>query len=360
MEFKTPLYETHLKYDAKIVNFGGFLMPIQYQTGIKAEHNNVRTACGLFDISHMGEVLCRGEHALESINNLLTNDFTSLKIGGARYGLMLNDKGGVIDDLIVFRTGEEEYLLIVNAGTQNTDFAWMQAHAGEAEYINQSSQYGAMSLQGPNSEAVIRKLVNEDDIPKGYYTLKTNVDVKGISCIISRTGYTGEIGFELFCPTERTAELWDLIMDAGQSQQILPIGLGARDTLRLEAGMPLYGNDITEEISPLEAGLDFGVKMNKPSFIGKEALEKMGTPSRKRVGLKVTGRGIVREHQDLYRGETPAGQTTSGTYCAWLSQSLAMGYVSTEFSQPGTVLEADVRGRRVEVEVVPLPFYKRK
>ncbi len=360
MEFKTPLYETHLKYDAKIVNFGGFLMPIQYKTGIKAEHNNVRTACGLFDISHMGEILCRGEHALESLNQLLTNDYTSLKPGSARYGLMLNDDGGVIDDLIVFRTGEEEYLIIVNAGTQNTDFAWMKEHAGKAEFINLSSKYGAMALQGPNSEAVLRKLVKEEEIPKGYYTLKTDVDVKGISCIISRTGYTGESGFELYCPTEHTEELWELIMSAGKSEQILPIGLGARDTLRLEAGMPLYGNDITEEITPLEAGLDFAVKMNKPSFIGKEALETMGAPSRKRVGLKVNGRGIVREHQDLYHGKELVGQTTSGTYCAWLAQPLAMGYVSAELAEPGTILEAEVRGRRVEVEIVPLPFYKRK
>ena len=358
MERKTPLYETHLKYGAKMFDFGGFIMPVQYKAGIKAEHMAVRQACGLFDVSHYGEVIISGPKALEAINMLLTNDYTSLKVGSARYGMLCNDKGGIKDDMITFKKKKKKYMITVNSETQITDVEWMKSHSFGAEVTDISAEVGSVSLQGPLAEKVIGKVTDAEGIPAKYYTFKQNSDIKGIKCMISRTGYTGEKGFEIYTSADEIANLWEIIMEAGKEEGILPIGLGAKDTLRLEAGMPLYGNDLNEEINPLEADLGFAVKLNKPDFIGKKAMEEKGAPY-KRVGFTVKGRGIVREDEDLYVGDGKVGFTTSGTYCAYLKQPLAMGYVRKEYTAPGTVLEADVRGRRVEIEVAQLPFYKR-
>ena len=359
MERKTPLYETHLELGAKIINFGGYLMPVQYRPGIKAEHMSVREAAGLFDICHMGQIFCRGPRAMEALNMLLTNDYTSLKVGSARYANMLNEDGGILDDVIVYRLDEEEYMIAVNAGTKEKDFRWMTEHSFGAEIEHAFERMGSLALQGPKSGEILRKLCAEETLPSKNYTIKTDCEIQGIPCMIARTGYTGEFGFEIFLPLEHAVTVWKRILEAGKEEGVMPVGLGARDTLRLEAGMPLYGNDLTEKTTPLEAGLTYGIKMEKSDFIGKKALVERGEPRVRRVGLKVTGRGIVREHQDLYRNGEKVGSTTSGTFAPYLKQAVAMGYVSAEYTAPGTLLEADVRGRRVEVEIVPLPFYKR-
>lgn len=359
MERKTPLYEAHQELGAKIINFGGYLMPVQYKPGIKAEHMAVREAAGLFDICHMGQIFFRGPKALEALNMLLTNDYTSLKTGSARYANMLNEEGGILDDVIVYRLDEEEYMVAVNAGTKEKDYRWMTEHSYGAEIEQVFDSMGSLALQGPKSKEVLLKLTDEEKLPVKYYTIKKDSEIRGIPCMIARTGYTGEFGYEIYASRDRMVELWNLILEAGQEEGALPIGLGARDTLRLEAGMPLYGNDLTEEITPLEAGLTYGIKMEKAEFIGKKALLEKGEPRIRRVGLKVVGRGIVREHQDLYYNEEKVGSTTSGTYAPYLKQSVALAYVNAEHTEPGTVLEADVRGRRVQVEIVPLPFYKR-
>lgn len=360
MEHKTPLFDKYADYGAKIIDFGGFLMPVQFAAGIKKEHMAVRQAAGLFDICHMGEIVCSGPKALDAINMLLTNDYTNLKVGSARYGNMCNEQGGILDDVIVFRLEEEKYLLVVNAGTQESDYKWMKEHTFGADFENVSDKLGALAFQGPKAPEVLRKLTSEENIPQKYYTFKYHSEIHGIPCMISRTGYTGELGYEIYPPADRVGELWDLILKEGKEDGVLPIGLGARDTLRLEASMPLYGNDMDESINPLEAGLTYGIKMNKADFIGKKAIEAKGDPKIRRVGLKVTGRGIVREHQDLYIGDEKVGHTTSGTYCPYLKGAYAMGYVGTDHAEAGTELEADVRGRRVKVEIVPMPFYKRK
>lgn len=356
MDKKTPLYEKHIALGGKMVSFGGWQMPVQYPTGILKEHMAVRTKAGIFDVSHMGEVLFEGKGALNSLNHLLSNDYTNLAVGKVRYGTMLNEKGGVIDDLIVYRLGEEKYMVVVNAATHDGDVKHMKENLlADTDFTDISDQIGLISLQGPDSKEILTPLVEEGELPTGYYSEKENIRIAGVVCLVSRTGYTGEFGYEIFCAAEETGKVWDALMATGK---VVPCGLGARDTLRLEAAMPLYGHEMDETVSPLETGLDFGVKVNKPEFIGREAL-LAHPPVRERIGLKVTGRGIVREEEDLYLGDEKIGVTTSGTYCPFLGGSYAMALVPRGKVSAGDKVLADVRGRKVECEVVPLPFYKR-
>lgn len=360
MEQKTPLYETHVKYKGKIVPFAGYLLPVQYPTGVIAEHMAVRTACGLFDVSHMGEITCIGADAVKNLNHLLTNDFSVMYDGQARYSPMCNEKGGVVDDLIVYKVRDDHYFIVVNAANKDKDFAWMKAHEfGDAVFTDISTDVAQIALQGPKAETVLRKLVAEEDIPRKYYSCFFHKSVGGMDCIISRTGYTGEAGFEFYLASEQAPKLWELLLETGKEEGLIPCGLGARDTLRLEAAMPLYGHEMDDEITPIEAGLGMFVKMNKEEFIGKAALEEKGEPKRVRVGLKVTGRGIVREHAQVYDGDTLIGITTSGTHCPYLKAPAAMALLDTAYKAIGTAVEVDVRGRRVAAEVVKLPFYKK-
>lgn len=361
MELKTPLYDTHVKYGGKIVPFGGYLLPVQYGAGVIAEHMAVRTACGLFDVSHMGEITCIGSDAVKNLNHLLTNDYTTMYDGQAKYSPMCNEEGGVVDDLIVYKVRDDHYFIVVNAANKDKDFAWMKAHEfGDAVFTDISAQVAQIALQGPKAEEILKKLVKEEDIPVKYYSCKFHRTIGGMDCIISRTGYTGEDGFEFYLAAEEAPKMWELLLETGKEYGLIPCGLGARDTLRLEAAMPLYGHEMNDEISPIEAGLGIFVKMGKEEFIGKDALEAKGTPAKKRVGLKVTGRGIIREHADVYVGDTKIGITTSGTHCPYLKAPLAMALLDTEYTTVGTVAEVDVRGRRVAAEVVKLPFYKRE
>jgi len=359
MEQKTALYDRHVACGGKIVSFAGYLLPVQY-SGVIAEHMAVRTKAGLFDVSHMGEVVFEGPDALANISYLLANDFANLAIGRVRYSPMCNISGGVVDDLIVYRTGETCYYVVVNAANRHKDVAWIQQHLfGDVQFTDISDQVAQIALQGPESEAILRKVAEEPCIPKKYYSFVDMGLVAGIICMVSRTGYTGESGFELYCRPEDAATLWDVLMDAGKDNGLIPCGLGARDTLRLEAAMPLYGHEMDEDISPLEAGLDFGVKMNKLDFIGKSGIAKRLPLTRKRVGLKVTGRGIVREECPVYLAEKEIGKTTSGTHCPYLGYPVAMALVSAAHIEPGTQVEVEVRGRKVAAEIVELPFYKK-
>ncbi len=360
MEKKTPLYDTHVKYGGKMVPFAGYLMPVQYGAGVIAEHMAVRTACGLFDVSHMGEILCSGTDALRNLNHLLTNQYDGMYDGQARYSPMCNDEGGVVDDLIVYKVRDDHYFIVVNAANKDKDYAWMREHAfGDAVFTDISDEVAQIALQGPKAPEILRKLVAEDQIPVKYYSCRYHCPVGGMDCIISRTGYTGEDGFELYLASADAAKMWELLLEAGKEEGLICCGLGARDTLRLEAAMPLYGHEMDDAVTPLEAGLGVFVKMGKEEFIGKQALERKGTLTRKRVGLKVTGRGIVREHLDVFAGGTKIGVTTSGTFAPYLKAPIAMALLDTGYTEPGTAVEVDVRGKKVAAEVAALPFYKR-
>lgn len=361
MERKTPLYEAHLKAGGKMVPFAGYVLPVQYGTGVNKEHMAVRTAAGMFDVSHMGEILCEGPDALANLNHLMTNDFTSMVDDQARYSPMCNEQGGTVDDLIVYKISEGKYFIVVNAANKDKDFRWMADHQqGDVTFTDVSDQYAQIAVQGPRAKDVIAKLAKPEDLPTKYYHAKMASEVAGIPCIVSNTGYTGESGVEIYLPAARAEKMWDALLEAGEEFGLIPCGLGARDTLRMEAGMPLYGHEMNDEISPLSAGLGFAVKMKKDEFIGKKPMEDAGDPDVVRVGLAVTGRGIVREHQDVYDTEgNLIGQSTSGTKVPSNDRPIAMARVPKKFAETGTKLIVDVRGRQVETEVVPMPFYKK-
>mgnify|MGYP002799967680 FL=1 len=360
MEKKTPLYQTHLDEGGKMVPFAGYLLPVQYPTGVIAEHMAVRTACGLFDVSHMGEIVFRGEGALATLNHLLTNDFTNMTIGRVRYSVMCLPDGGTVDDLVVCKFGEDCYLVVVNAANREKDYAHMAANLlPDTEIEDISDQVAQLALQGPNAKEILAHLIDPELLPQKYYTAVREVIVAGIPCMISRTGYTGEFGYELYTAADDGPKLWKLLRQVGAEHGLIPCGLGARDTLRLEAAMPLYGHEMNETVTPLEAGLNFAVKLQKPEFIGRDALLAAGEPKRVRVGLKATGRGILREEQTVYLGDTVIGTTTSGTFAPYLKQAIAMALVDADHTAPGPAVEVEVRGRRVAAEIVPLPFYKR-
>lgn len=359
MEKKTPLYDFHVDSGAKMVPFAGYSMPVQY-TDIIEEHLAVRQKAGLFDVSHMGEVMISGPDALRNINYLFTNDFTSMTDGRVRYSPMCNEKGGVVDDLLIYRMGHDRYMVVVNASNREKDFDFMKSHAfGDVKLEDVSDSIAQIALQGPASKEILAKLTNESSIPEKYYTFNEGREVAGVTCLISQTGYTGEHGYELYCAANDALKLWNALLDAGKDAGLIPCGLGARDTLRLEAAMPLYGHEMDDSISPLETGLDFGVKLQKNDFIGKSALLSKGEPKITRVGLKVTGRGIIREHSSVFVGDEIIGNTTSGTFLPFLNGAYAMALIDKVYGTIGTALSVDVRGRRVEAEVVPLPFYKK-
>ena len=359
MELKTPLYDVHVKLGGRIVPFAGYLLPVQYE-GVIAEHMAVREKAGLFDVSHMGEITFKGKGALASLNHLLTNDYTNMPVGKVRYGVMCYEDGGTVDDLLVYKFGEEDYYVVVNASNRHKDFEHMKANLlPDTEIEDISDSIAQVALQGPKAKEIMLKLMKQEDLPQKYYTAKRDVDIAGMNCLISYTGYTGEAGYEIYTANENAEKLWNVIMDAGKEYGLIPCGLGARDTLRLEASMPLYGHEMDETITPLETGLDFGVKMNKEEFIGKKALEEKGEPKICRVGLKIIDKGVLREHQDIYFGEEKIGHTSSGTFSPLLKTSIAMALIDKKYSQPGTVVEVDVRGKRLKAEVVEMPFYSR-
>ncbi|MGI6212544.1 MAG: glycine cleavage system aminomethyltransferase GcvT [Anaerovoracaceae bacterium] len=358
---RTTLYDTHIKYGGKMVPFAGWEMPVQYKAGVVKEHMAVREKCGLFDVSHMGEVFLKGPDSTKNLNWLLTNDYTDLKAGQARYSLMCNEHGGVVDDLIVYKHDDEFFMIVVNAANREKDFKWMCDHKiGNAEFTDVSDDWGQLALQGPKAKEVLKKLVPADMIPAGYYEVNWDAELDGVKCIISTTGYTGEDGVEIYMPAAEAPKFWEDIIQAGQEEGILPCGLGARDTLRLEAGMPLYGHEMTDDITPKEALMSMFVKMDKDDFIGKAAIEAGTPPKRKKVGLEVVGRGIIREEMDVYRNGKKIGVTLSGTKCPYINKAVATALIDADQRELGEEVEVDVRGRMVKAKMVKSQFYKRE
>jgi aminomethyltransferase len=354
----TPLYNLHLALGGKMISFGGFLMPVEYKAGLMAEHMAVRNGCGLFDTSHMGEILCKGPDALKNLNYILTNDFDTLAVGRARYSPMCNQNGGVVDDLIVYRLGQEEYMLVVNAANTQKDFEHLRAlAAGEVVFEDASENWALISLQGPRARALLEKLELSGGLP-GRFAINRDFVIGGIDCMLARTGYTGEDGFEVYTAPGDAAAMWNTLLLAGEEFGALPCGLGARDTLRLEAGLVLYGQELGEDITPLEAGLGRFVKLDKPDFVGKKAL--LTPPGRELVGLRVTGRGIVRNGMDIFKGDEKIGTATSGTHLPYLKAPYALALVKKGSAPLGSEVSADVRGRRVSAEAVGFPFYSAK
>lgn len=360
---RTPLYEQHRALGARLVEFGGWDMPVQY-SGIIEEHQAVRTKAGLFDVSHMGEFKVEGSDALAFLQYLVPNDVSRLAIGQALYTQLCRPDGTTIDDLLIYHLAENHYMLVVNAANIDKDYAWIESHAQKFANVtlsNQSDTTALIALQGPLAASILQPLadVKLDEIK--YYHFAPG-QVAGIRCLISRTGYTGEDGFELYCPSVDVAKLWQTLLEAGKPQGLLPAGLGARDTLRLEAAYCLYGHELDDETNPLEAGLGWTVKLKKGAeFIGQSALQQAKEQGLKKrlVGIELLERGVPRSGYAIYDGEQRIGILTSGSHGPTVQKSIGLGFVDPEHAKAGTRVQIEIRGKRVAAQVVALPFYKR-
>jgi len=362
---KTALNDVHRAMGGRMVEFGGWDMPVQYPAGTMAEHLRTRTHAGLFDVSHMGEIDVRGADAISFVNRLVSNDTAKLIAGQAQYSALTTPEGTVIDDLLVYRMASDHLLLIVNAGTTDKDWDWIKSHYQNEnlELQNVSAEYCQIALQGPDAVSILQKLTNVPLAEIKYYHFRY-APVDSVRSIVSRTGYTGEDGFEVYAAPDKAEQLWKKILDAGDfgsDDGVLPCGLAARNTLRLEAGMCLYGHEIDENTTLLEANLGWITKLNKGDFIGRDALAKQKEQGikRKLVGFEVTDRGIARDGQDVFVDSQRAGNVTSGSPAPFLKKNIGMAYVPVETANVGQGLEIDVRGKLVGAEIVPMPFYKR-
>jgi len=363
---QTPLNAMHRQMGGRMVDFGGWDMPVQYPAGTIAEHLRTRTHAGLFDVSHMGEIDVKGADAIAFVNRLTSNDVTKLVDGQAQYSALTTPQGTIIDDLLVYRLAADHLLLVVNASTTDKDWEWIKSHHSREsiELHNVSADYCQLALQGPDAQSILQKLT---DLPLGeikYYHF-THGSVDGVVGIVSRTGYTGEDGFEVYAPANRAEQLWNKILDAGQTGTptgVLPCGLAARNTLRLEAGMALYGNDIDETTTLLEANLGWICKLDKGEFTGREALarQKQEGVKRKLVGFEVTDRGIARDHQEVLVQGQRVGHVTSGSPAPFLKKNIGLAYVPVDYATVGQKIQIDVRGRLVGAQIVKTPFYKRQ
>jgi len=358
---RTSLFAEHQKLGAKLIDFGGWEMPVQY-VGVIEEHKTVRSKAGLFDVSHMGEIEIKGEDSLPFLQYLLTNDVSHIADNQIQYSLMCYPEGGVVDDVLIYRFHPEHFLLVVNASNTDKDFAWLesQAQSYKVQLKNRSQDYAQMALQGPLAQQILQKLTSMDLTQVKYYWFEEG-EVASVPCLLSRTGYTGEDGFEVYCSPEQASYLWQKILETGREEGVMPIGLGARDTLRFEARLPLYGNEIGPDITPLEAGLGNFVKFTKGDFLGRDALLKQkekGVP-RKLVGLEMIERGIARSHYPLQKEGKEIGFVTSGSYAPTLNKNIALGLIAAEYAQLGETLEVMIRGKAVKAQIVPSQFYKR-
>lgn len=380
---RTPLYPLYAEHGAKTVNFGGWEMPVQF-SGIIQEHETVRTKAGIFDVSHMGEIVVRGSDADRYLQYVTTNDIATLGEGQAHYSFLCNPEGGVVDDLIVYKLKEKEYMLVVNAANVTKDLEWLEQHKkGDVEIIDISEETALLALQGPLALRILQKLTDADLESLESFHFLSDVDIRietrdqdtpgtgentttsektTIKALVSRTGYTGEDGFELYVPAEHAIGLWKGLMKAGENEGIIPVGLGARDTLRFEAKLPLYGQELSPQISPLEVGLGWFVKLDKGDFIGREALRKQKEAgvSRKLVGIEMIDRGIPRSHYPVYDAEDrKVGEVTSGTFSPTLKKNVGLALVDKSVSAIGTELWVEIRGKKLRAAVVQTPFYKR-
>lgn len=364
----TPLHDRHLALGARMMGFAGFDMPVQY-SGIIDEHRTVRQAAGLFDVSHMGEVLVQGPHAFDFVQHLVTNDAARLYDGRAMYTVMCTPDGGIVDDLLVYRLHEEGYMLVINASNIEGDVAWMQANNPmDAELTDISDQVGLLALQGPRAFDIARRLTGAfDPAMLKFYHFRKMPAGAFMGCehaILSHTGYTGEPGLEIYCDADRAGAVWDALLEAGADLGLKPAGLGARDTLRLESGFCLYGNDIDTTTNPLEAGLGWLTKLDKGEFIGRAALQavKDAGPSRRLIGFVMEERGIPRHGCPILAPDgTPIGIVTSGSQSPLLGKGIGLGYVPREkqFTEPGASLRIDIRGRHLAARVQRPPFHKK-
>jgi aminomethyltransferase len=360
---KTPLHARHRASGAKMVPFGGWDMPVEY-SGIVQEHMAVRTRAGLFDVSHMGEIEIAGKDALAAVQLISSNDASKLQVGQAQYSGLLTPQGTFVDDLLVYRLALEHFLLVVNAGNIEKDYAWIAGHiapAGDAVAVNASSRYALLAVQGPEALQIVQSLTAVELSAIKYYWF-THGEVASVRATISRTGYTGEDGFEIFVPPQSADRVWQAIVEAGTAVDLIPCGLGARDTLRLEAGMRLHGNDIDETTTAIEADLGWIVGWKKDDFIGAGVLrdQKARGVARRIAGFEMIERGIARHGHDVYVGDTKAGVVTSGTQTPFVKKAIGMAYLPVEHTAPGAEFDVDIRGRRTRARVVPLPFYKRR
>ena len=362
---KTTLNAVHRRLGAKLVDFNGWEMPVEY-SGIIAEHIAVRTAVGIFDVSHMGDIRVAGDEALAAIQHISMNDASRLAVGQAQYSAMLYPQGTFVDDIIVHRLGEGEYLIVINAGTREKDFQWVRDNTRQFDCVveNLSDEFTQVAIQGPRGVDLLQKLTDADLSAVKFYWV-TRGTVCGLKKIlIARTGYTGEDGFEIYIPSdeETSARVWGEILDAGKELGILPCGLGARNTLRLESRLPLYGHEISDTINVWEAGLDRFCKMEKPEFVGRQALEqtKAASLTRTLVGLAMVERGIARDgYRILNSSNQHIGYVTSGSYAPFLKKNIALAYIPLEHSAVGTEVLVEIRNQGVKAQVVPTPFYKR-
>ena len=365
---KTALNPIHRQMGAKMVEFNGWEMPVEYPSagGIIAEHNAVRTSVGIFDVSHMGDILLSGPQALAAVQQISMNDASRLAIGQAQYSALLYPQGTFVDDVVVHRLGEDEYLLVINAGTREKDFNWVRDNTRQfdCKVENLSDDFTQIAIQGPRAANLLQKLTDADLSAVKFYwvTRGTVCGLKNI--LIARTGYTGEDGFEIYVPSdeETSARVWNEILEAGKEFGVVPCGLGSRNTLRLEAKLPLYGHEISDTINVWEAGLDRFCKMEKPEFIGRAALEKAKAEGIKRTlaGLEMVDRGIARDgYRLLDHADAEIGYVTSGSPAPFLKKNIALAYVPTGFEALGTELKVEIRGQGVKAKVVPTPFYRK-
>ena len=353
---KTPLYETHVALGGRMVDFGGWALPVQY-AGIVEEHKAVRERVGLFDVSHMGEARITGRDAFAYLQNLLTNDITSMTPGRCRYSMMCYETGGTVDDVLVYQYAQDDYLLVINAGNTAKDIAWFRQNAsGDVQIVDESPLWAQLALQGPRFMDVLNAAGVSGELLQKNYTFVPETTVAGIRCMVSRTGYTGEDGVELYCKAADGPALHAALMQVGRQFGLLPCALGARDTLRFEAGMPLYGHEMNETVTPLVVGIGFAVKLGKQDFIGKAAL--LAPVKRARIGLRLIDRGIMREHCEVLCEGRPVGHVTSGMPVPTLEGSWAMALVDAEAAEKCD-FEVDVRGKKLKAERVEIPFYKR-
>ncbi len=361
---RTPLFEVYKEWGGKTIDFGGWALPVQFSS-IKEEHEAVRTSAGLFDVSHMGEVEVKGSDSLTFLQKMMTNDISKIKNGGAQYTAMCYENGGTVDDLLVYKIEDNHYLLVVNASNIEKDYKWLEDHlTGDVTLENLSEKTSQLAIQGPLAEKVLQKLAGETDLSGiGFFKFQQEVNLNGKKALVSRTGYTGEDGFEVYCNAEDAVDLWRDILTAGQEDGVIPCGLGARDTLRFEAVLALYGQELSAEISPLEAGIDFAVKLKKENdFIGKDALiqQKEQGLTRKLVGIEMIDRGIPRHGYPVYIGDQLIGEVTTGTQSPSLKRNIGLALINVEYTGLESEVEIEIRGKRLKAIVVPTPFYKRE
>ncbi|MFC0561642.1 glycine cleavage system aminomethyltransferase GcvT [Halalkalibacter alkalisediminis] len=359
---RTPLFSLYKESGAKTIDFGGWDLPVQFSS-IKDEHEAVRTKAGLFDVSHMGEVEVKGQGALDYLQKLMTNDVSKIVDGQAQYTAMCYENGGTVDDLLIYRKSEDDFLLVINASNIEKDVEWMEQHlTADVTIKNISNEVAQLAIQGPLAERILQKETTHDLSSIRFFRFADHVQIGGVNALVSRTGYTGEDGFEIYCEASEAPKLWSLLLKAGASDGLVPCGLGARDTLRFEVRLPLYGQELTKEITPLEAGIGFAVKVNKEAdFIGKSVLTKQKEEglTRKLVGIEMIDKGIPRTGYEVFVNDKQVGFVTTGTQSPTLKKNVGLAIVDIAYTELGTEVEVQVRKKRLKAKVVSTPFYKK-